>query len=216
MLAPPSPPLLSARSDDDLMGLLESEARTDVLTELRARYGRPVFHRHLAMTGNHLDADELTEETFSRVYFKRHLYRPGGRFLGWLGAVARRLALTHLKNRDRRPRPMSSLPAGADDPEEDPLAALDDGRVHREVEEREFARMLEEAIQALPPPQRQAFELCVVEGLPYAQAAATLGVPQGTIAVRVMRARRKLVTLLAAVLDGPGNARPARRSIRKV
>src|SRR5262249_23310011 len=57
---------------------------------------------------------------------------------------------------------------------------------------------LHEEIARLPEVLRAAFVLCVLEGKRYADAAAQLGVPVGTVSARVSRARTRLLERLSA------------------
>jgi RNA polymerase sigma factor (sigma-70 family) len=57
-------------------------------------------------------------------------------------------------------------------------------------------RDLLRALDALPEEQRTVLLLVSVEGLPYAEVAAVVGVPLGTVMSRIFRARDRLATLL--------------------
>ena len=48
------------------------------------------------------------------------------------------------------------------------------------------------AVADLPTHYRTVFELCVQEGVPYQEAGRRLGMPTGTVAIRIMRARKRL------------------------
>ena len=66
----------------------------------------------------------------------------------------------------------------------------------RELERSELRYRLDEALDALDPEHREVFLLSEVEGLRYAEIAAALGVPEGTVASRkhnaVLKLRRTL------------------------
>jgi RNA polymerase sigma factor (sigma-70 family) len=53
-----------------------------------------------------------------------------------------------------------------------------------------------DAVADLPEHYRTVFELCVRQGKPYQEAGAQLGLPTGTVAIRIMRARKRLFTAL--------------------
>jgi RNA polymerase sigma-70 factor (ECF subfamily) len=59
------------------------------------------------------------------------------------------------------------------------------------------ARLVRDAIHALPEDQKHAVALVLVEGLSYAEAAQVLGVPAGTLTSRLVRGRQTLMQTLA-------------------
>jgi RNA polymerase sigma-70 factor, ECF subfamily len=75
----------------------------------------------------------------------------------------------------------------------------------REVEARLALADVRRLVAELPPDQRAALMLVAVDGLPYADAADVLGVPPGTVASRVARAR----LALALAMEGKEVAGPA-------
>ncbi len=58
------------------------------------------------------------------------------------------------------------------------------------------------AMETLPDEHRTAIILVVVEGYTYAEAAAILEIPAGTVASRVARARRELIRQLQSARPG--------------
>ena len=131
----------------------------------------------LAMTGSRADAEDLVQEVCLRVLAKPRMVR--GTELAYLHGVLRNTFISDYQMRVRRrtmpvePESLGHLPAGAgDDPE---VQAL-----HREI------RL---AISELPAHYRDAVVAVDVIGLPYAEAAKTLGVATGTIMSRLYRGR---------------------------
>ena len=107
--------------------------------------------------------------------------------------MARNQALTALRSRQRLPRPISSVqPAEAPDM----LESLPARAGNVEMEEEEFMTAFQEAVDGLPEHYRSVFELCVRQGKPYQEAGKELGLPTGTVAIRIMRARKRLFTAL--------------------
>jgi RNA polymerase sigma-70 factor (ECF subfamily) len=64
------------------------------------------------------------------------------------------------------------------------------------MEEAEFMAAFQDAVDELPEHYRTVFELCVREQRTYEEVGKRLGVPTGTIAIRIMRARKRLFTAL--------------------
>ena len=183
-------------SDDELMAMIEAGRADEGLSGLQERYGRRILHfvRGLVRDG-HL-AQDVTQEVFEKVYLKSHLYQQGTNLRAWLFEVARNQALSVLRSRRRAPRPISSLSTSESD-DHDLLDAIPERHPNRDVEEREFMDAFAQAVDALPERYRTVFNLCVREGRPYQEAAERLGLPTGTVAIRIMRARKRLFKVLS-------------------
>jgi RNA polymerase sigma-70 factor (ECF subfamily) len=124
------------------------------------------------------EADDLTQEVYLRALRSLASYRGEASARTWLLTIAHRACVDHVRRAQRRrlllararsqpPPPESASPAGTVD--------------------------LELLVSSLDKDRRAAFVLTQVLGLRYAEAAAVLDVPVGTIRSRVARARADLV-----------------------
>jgi RNA polymerase sigma-70 factor (ECF subfamily) len=130
------------------------------------------FARHLL--GDATLAEDVTQETFLRVYRRLRTFQFRSRFSTWVFQIARNVALDELRGQERRAR----LAAVALPPS--PPSAPD-------------ARAeLRAALASLPAAPREALVLVEVFGLSYAEVAEVLGVPVGTAKSRVFHARVRL------------------------
>jgi RNA polymerase sigma-70 factor, ECF subfamily len=158
---------------------------------------------------NRSDADDLTQETFLRAYQGWSTFRPGSDCRSWLFAICRN---TFLRVRHREQRVVA-----ADDPETEVRAttqlywdAVSDG-LDDVFDRVDLGPALERSLRAMPPEYAETVVLVDVEDYTYADAAAVLGVPVGTVRSRLFRARR---LLQEALIDyardlGLAAARPA-------
>lgn len=143
------------------------------------------------------DAKDLAAEVFLDAWRQRdqiHLDAESG-WLPWLFTVARRKA--RVLTESRAAASARERRVGVEvDPEDfaDRLAAVDAAQQEVSVALTAMARLSEE--------DREVLELCGVFGFTPAQAAITLGVPAGTVRVRLHRARRRL----AEAMEGEGQA----------
>ena len=185
-------------TDDELMQKINDGVVEESLAALQKRHGPRVRSLIREIVGDAHLADDVSQEVFAKLFFKSHLYRLGSNFQAWLCEVARNQARTALRRRHRVPRPVSSLGGARASTDEDPLEGVPDPHVDRSLEELEFGLAFERAVDELPPAQREVFELCVVRGVQYQEAARQLGIPTGTVAIRIMRARKKLFGKLSA------------------
>jgi RNA polymerase sigma-70 factor (ECF subfamily) len=150
------------------------------------RWAAPLLRYLERMLRDTAAAEELVQEAFLRVHGARGRYTPQARFSTWLYRIATNLALNELR-RPRRREPHASLDGetAAELPGSDPApeGALDARRLAVRVEA-ELAR--------LPERQRAALCLTAVEGLSYAEVAATLEITETAVKALVHRARATL------------------------
>ncbi|WP_405141775.1 RNA polymerase sigma factor [Sphaerisporangium sp. NBC_01403] len=130
---------------------------------------------------------DLVAEVFLAVLDSAHTYRPGrGSEIAWLYGVARNTVLAERRRAARELRAGNRI-AGRRLLEGDDLARLED-----RIDAESPARRALQAMTGLPESERALLELVVVDQLTVSEAAAALGIRQGTARVRLHRARRSL------------------------
>ena len=162
--------------------------------ELVQRYERQVFTLARRMLGSAEDAEDLTQETFVRMFRALERYDPARPFAAWLYTIASRLCIDHLRR--RRVRPIAALPRDADDDRpfevEDTALRPDEQVAHAEEEDR-----VRGLIDSLPPHYRLVVLLRHQQDLSYDEIAEALHLPLGTVKARIHRARALLKERLA-------------------
>ncbi len=142
-----------------------------------------VYRLAFRLSGNKHDAEDLTQETFIRVFRSLASYKPGT-FEGWLHRITTNLFLDLARRRSRLR--MEGLP-------EDTDRLQSNGRSPEQVfQDTHLDPDLQTALDDLPPEFRVAVVLCDVEGLSYEEIGATLGVKLGTVRSRIHRGRQML------------------------
>jgi RNA polymerase sigma-70 factor (ECF subfamily) len=146
--------------------------------------------RLCAALGDRQAADDLTQETYLRAFGALHRFEGRSSVRTWLLAIARRVCADALRSRRRR-----RVTLVADEVELEAWAPVADGVAEGAV--------VTDLLARLDPERREAFVLTQLLGLPYAEAAAIVGCPVGTIRSRVARARGDLVDSLSRVTQDP-------------
>jgi RNA polymerase sigma-70 factor (ECF subfamily) len=190
-------PLLAepgALSDDELMEQLEAGELEASMGELQRRYHERVYLFVLGVVRDEHLAQDVTQETFERVFLKSHHYTIGTSFRAWLFEIARNQALSALRARRTVPTPISSFHGDDDAPMLEQLAHRADDRL---PEERELMAAFRQAVASLPERYQVVFNLCALRGLEYREAAKLLDIPIGTVAIRLLRARKRLYDSLS-------------------
>jgi RNA polymerase sigma-70 factor (ECF subfamily) len=136
-----------------------------------------------ALVGDRAAADDLVQDTLERAWQKASAWQAGTNLRAWLLAIMHNLRVDQVR---RTPPPATAI-------EDSPDIAVRPTQADRlELVE------LGAALSELPEEQRAVLLLVSIEDMSYAEAAATLAVPIGTIMSRLARGRDRL----RQILDG--------------
>jgi RNA polymerase sigma-70 factor (ECF subfamily) len=149
----------------------------------------------LALTGNREAADDLTQDALERAWRKRALWQPGTDLRAWLFTVMHNVFV----NSVRSARATESL-----DDEGTTVEAVHALQAGSVAEGRIVLSELRTALASLAPEQREVVLLVGLEQMSYAEAAAVLEVPIGTVMSRLSRGRERLRLLLDAGVRASG------------
>src|SRR3954452_7791563 len=133
-----------------------------------------------ALTRNVTRADDLVQSCLTRAVAKQHLWQPGTDLRAWLFTILHNQHVNDIRRAVREENNVS-----IDDIA--PAAA-----VQANAMDVLTLRDLEAALAKLPGEQRQVILLVGLEGLPYEEVAAVLGVAVGTVRSRLSRGRDQL------------------------
>lgn len=164
-----------------------------------------VLHLAGRILRNKDDAEDAAQEVFVRLHRSLGQYDPERAFRSWLLRITHNLCIDHLRRR-RMSTVSLDEPIQAGDGEieweiADP-AGVDPLENLLEMEEK---RLIEESIAELGPTLRSAITLRHVQGLRYDEIAEILGVPLGTVKVRIFRARAAMAEILGRKLGRDGS-----------
>lgn len=161
--------------------------------ELVRAHTKRVYSICYRFTGSNVEAQDITQEVFLRVFQSLKSFRAGeGSFTVWLIRLARNLLIDHYR-RGKMQRVTDSI--------EDQLPVLEErsslgGRTEGRLEGREAREMLRSALVKLSPELREAVVLRDLEELEYREISQVLKVPEGTVKSRINRGRAELARVL--------------------
>lgn len=188
----------SQMSDLDLLLQVQGRSRR-ALEVLYDRYSSKAFGLAFKMLRDRDVAEEIVIDAFWRVWERAEQFQLGrGSFASWFYGIVRHLALDELRRRDARPIP-------GDDNELEMAMASDVTREYdmtEQVATSLVAETVRDALNALPPLQRQVIQLAYIEGLTRKEISKHLGQPLGTIHTRARLGLEKLRVLLAPSQQG--------------
>ncbi|MFJ2031185.1 sigma-70 family RNA polymerase sigma factor [Streptosporangium sp. NPDC087985] len=177
------------RSDDHLT-VLALAARAGAPADVEA-FTRAVYtdvRRFIAYLAGSHSAEDLTQETFLRVLGSLPRFAGRSSARTWLLSIARRVVVDRFRSAASRPivADLADWQAAAERCQPRGLPGCEDGVA------------LADLLAKVPRERREAFVLTQLVGMPYAEAAAMIGCPIGTVRSRVARARSQLISSLEA------------------
>jgi RNA polymerase sigma-70 factor (ECF subfamily) len=142
-----------------------------------------VYRFAMRLTGDRQEAEDLVQETFLRAWPRRGRLRDSAAIRVWLFTIAKNLWTDRLRQKARRPQIVEvvddDLPSEAAGPEQ-------------ESSDRDDLRRVLEAVDALPPRQREVLYLSACEGLCMKEIAQVLSITPEAAKASLCEARKRL------------------------
>jgi RNA polymerase sigma-70 factor (ECF subfamily) len=195
----------------DENALIEGMTRGDprAFRELVETYKKKVYYLALDMAGNPVDAEDISQEVFLKVYRSFSTFRKGAKLGSWLYRVTYNASIDHLRKRGAAPEPVaddvletrsredSGLPGAVPS---DPAAAAESSQLRDRIDR---------ALDKVSPQEKAVFMLRHYDDLMLKDIAESLGLSIGSVKSYLFRAVRKLQKELGrpALISGHGDIR---------
>ena len=157
------------------------------LNEIYDQFSSFVYGLALRVIGDARAAEDVSQDVFVTVWERPGAFDPDrGSLRTWLGTLAHRRAVDHVRREEARRRRAikdAARPVSTPDVEEMALALVTAERVRS-------------ALDTLPDEQRRAIKLAYFGGKTYRQVAEVLGIPEGTAKSRLRLGLRRIADVL--------------------
>ncbi|MEM1326046.1 MAG: RNA polymerase sigma factor [Bacteroidota bacterium] len=168
-------------TDEQLMQAVQ-QGKQKALGTLFERYQQCLFSYFMRMTWDRPLSEDLTQETFERIWKYRSSFQASRVFKAWLYQIARNVCVKHL-NRSKR-MPMQTLDTWQNYGTEK--------TIQDNWQDTEQVQQLNQALSRLSHDHREVLLLTRYTGMKYAEAAEALGCSVSAVKVRVFRATEQL------------------------
>ena len=154
--------------------------------------------------------EDLTQEVFMRVFRHRATYRHEARFSTWLYRVAHNVAFNALRSKNRRPEALFStvqkrFASGTTAMGfEDSVLGETGATPTKQIAKVELQQVVRDAVEKLPPRQREATILSRFNGMSYSEIASVMNMTPQAVKSLLCRARLNLKEILAPYVEGGG------------
>lgn len=180
--------------DEPALILEAQRGDLDAFNRLVLEYQTPVYNLAYRIMGEGDSAADATQEAFISAHKHLHYYR-GGSFKAWLMRIVTNACYDELRRRKRRPSAsLEALTVVNEGPDADSEASLisHDELPEEQVQRHELAQAIQDCLNRLPDDMRVVAVMCDVQGMDYAEIAASVGTALGTVKSRLSRARARL------------------------
>ena len=160
---------------------------------LCTQHKRRVFSLCLRMTGDHSQAEDLTQEAFVQLFRKISLFRGESAFSTWLHRLTVNIVLMRFRKKVLAEVPLDDRSDSQQEDQPKREIAVRDNSLHGSIDR----IALQRAIVKLPPGYRVIFVLHEIEGYEHNEIAEILGCSIGNSKSQLHKARMKMRTLLA-------------------
>lgn len=171
-----------------------NEGDTKAFAILVERYKDLVFTLTIRMLKNREEAEEVSQDTFIKVYKSLAKFKGESKFSTWIYRVAYNTCLDRLKKNKRQLNEVA-----IDEFTEHKLKTLDDALEH--LEKHEQQRAIQDCLQQLPSDDSFILTLFYFEDLSLDEISKIVSIDANTVKVRLFRSRKRLATILRKKLE---------------
>jgi RNA polymerase sigma-70 factor (ECF subfamily) len=179
-------------TDEELMNMVLTK-NTRAFKILYSRYERCIYNFILQYAGNREVAQDLLQETFTRVWFAAHSFNhDSGNFKGWLYAIALNITRNEMSKKRYAHHYLEVTEMQHHDEPANPRAEEPDA----EIEHADLKNAITQALEKLSPLLREIVILKHYQQLKFKEIAEMTKTPEGTLKARFHRAMAQLKELL--------------------
>ncbi len=171
-------------SDADLLAAAAKQNQ-QAFAELVLRHYQVIYRISWRLCAGHVDAEDVTQEAFLKLWNNPNQLREAGALKGWLIRVATNLVMDRF-----RKKPMQDLEAAAEIADPAPNAPTT-------IDQSFIAKRMDAVIAQLPDRQKLALTLVHFEQMTNIAAAAAMEISVDALESLLARARRGLKLMLA-------------------
>ena len=169
---------------------------TQIFSRLIDNYKNMVYNLAYRMSNNPHEAEDISQEAFLRAYQSLAHFNPSYKFSTWLYQITLNIIRDKYKKKEIDYISLDT-PIETDDSEFFPQPADLTNNPEQIITQKDDLRAIQKAIYSLPLKYREVIVLRHLQDLSYIEIANILKLPQGTVKVRLYRAREQLRKILA-------------------
>jgi len=180
-----------AQNDQILIDRLSSGDQT-AFYDLVGRYKKKIYYLAYDITGDHHEAEDISQEVFMKVYRSLKTFRRDAKMSSWLHQITVNASIDSLRRKSGRHAKASGELDNISTQENLVASGSHNLDPARSTESFQIQGRISQALQNISPRERSVFVMCHYNGLKLKETAEILNVTIGTVKSLLFRAIRKL------------------------
>lgn len=172
--------------------------------EFVERYKKKIYYIAYDITGDHDDAEDVSQEVFIKVFRSLKTFRRNAKISSWLYQISVNASIDLLRKKSSKPEKLMDDIERADIQENLPGSSTHAQNPERSAEDFIIQNHISQALQKVSPKERSVFVMRHYNELKIREIAEILNVSPGTVKALFYRATRKLRKELSFYLGNPG------------
>jgi RNA polymerase sigma-70 factor (ECF subfamily) len=164
------------------------EGDESAFNELVRKYQKTIYWHARRILGNHMDADEVTQEAIITMYKKLNTFKFDSAISTWLYKITFNKSINHMRKSKLRKYLFLD--------DEEVKEMKNDENLYEDYEAKEKVHKVDKVLEKLPIKQKEVFILKQFEGLKYREIAEITGKSEGALKANYFHALKKITELL--------------------
>lgn len=181
-----------------------SSGDSTAFQEFVDRYKKKIYYIAYDITGDHDDAEDVSQEVFIKVFRSLKTFRRNAKISSWLYQISVNASIDLLRKKSSKPEKSMDDTERADIQENLPGSSTHAQNPERSAEDLIIQNHISEALQKVSPKERSVFVMRHYNELKIREIAEILSISPGTVKALFYRATRKLRKELSFYLGNPG------------
>ncbi len=181
-----------------------SSGDSTAFQEFVGRYKKKIYYVAYDITGDHDDAEDVSQEVFIKVFRSLKTFRRNAKISSWLYQISVNASIDLLRKKSSKPEKSMDDIEREDIQENLPGSGTRAQNPERSAEDLIIQKHISEALQKVSPKERSVFVMRHYNELKIREIAEILNISPGTVKALFYRATRKLRKELSFYLGNPG------------
>jgi len=176
---------------------------TSAFQELVERHKKKVYYLAYDITGDHHEAEDVSQEVFVKVFRSLNTFRRDAKMSSWLYKITVNASIDSLRKKSSKPEASIDILERAD-VRDNPMGSSIDLDPERSAELLLLQKHISHALQKISPKERSVFVMRHYNDLKIREIAEILNISIGTVKALLFRAIKKLRKELSIHRGNPG------------